>query len=292
MQQNDRTGILLGLAGFATLSAGDAITKSMAGEWSAPSAAALRFVFGALLLSALLFWREGAAGFRPTNWKLQFARGGALAISSACFFSALFVMPLADAAALVFVSPILVGLLSGPLLGERVSRATWVATAMAFAGMTIILRPNFAALGWAAVLPIAAAFFFALMVIANRAAAGKGSALSMQALIAIVATPVLAIVVLVGHLTGIDAMAITPPDWTVVARCAAIAVVMSVGHWFIYLGTERAGASTIAPTTYVQLLVATALGWALFGEPPDFMTWLGALVIIAAGLYLWSRKRA
>ena len=287
MHHSERSGILLALCGFALLSVGDAVIKTMAGEWSPLAVASVRFAIGATGLSALLAMTEGRKAFRPANPRLQFARGVCLAAASLMFFSAIFVMPLATAMALAFVSPVIVAVLSGPLLGEKVRPAVWVASAVALIGVALVLRPNLSALGLVALLPLASALFFALMVIANRASAGQGSALSMQVFMQVGAMPVLLLAAFGGHFSGVEALEITMPDWTVIARCAVVAVTASSAHWLVYMGTQRAGASTIAPTTYVQMLVATSLGWWWFGDVPDLMTLVGAAVIIGAGLILW-----
>ena len=287
MQYDERSGVLLALTGFATLSVGDGIIKSMAGEWSPLSVAVLRFAIGAVALSALLYRSEGARGFRPSHPWLQAGRGFCLAAASLCFFCAIFVMPLASAMALAFVSPVFVAILSGPLLGEKVRPAVWIASAIALCGVALVLRPNLAELGLVALLPLASASFFALLVIANRASAGQGSALSMQAYIAVAAMPWLVIAMIAGHLSGIPSLRVSVPDWSVVLRCAAVACTASTAHWLTYLATMRAGAATIAPTTYIQMLVATTLGWWWFGDVPDLATLAGAAIIIGAGLVLW-----
>ena len=291
MENRERSGILLALCGFALLSCGDAVIKTMAGAWSPIAVAALRFCIGAVMLSALLFWREGARAFVPSNIWLQVARGVCLTGATICFFSAIFVMPLAEAMALSFVSPIFVAILSWPLLGEKAPRATWIVSLIALVGVGLILRPNFAELGWMAVLPISSALFFALMLIANRASAGQGSTLSMQAFLAISAAPFLTVAAFIGHQTGSDFLAVTVPDWSVVAKCALVAVSASIAHGLAFLGTMRAGASTIAPTTYVQLIIAGVLGWAFFDDMPDATSMLGAAIIIAGGIVLWRSAK-
>ena len=155
MQQDDRSGLLLAASGFASLSVGDAIVKTMAGEWSPLAVAALRFSIGAMGLAFLLFIKEGRSGFRPSNPWLQVGRGACLAGATLCFFSAIFAMPLATAMALAFVSPVFVAILSGPLLGEKVRPLVWVVSAIALCGVALILRPNLAALGMVALLPLA-----------------------------------------------------------------------------------------------------------------------------------------
>lgn len=271
------------------LSCGDALIKTMAGEWSPLAVAALRFTIGALGLSVILAIREGRAAFRPQSPWLQAGRGLCLAIATMCFFAAIFVMPLAEATALIFLAPIITALLSGPLLKEKVRPATWIASIIAFAGVILVLRPNLSELGPIAFLPLGSALSFSLMMLANRAVAGQGSSLSMQVFVAAGAAPVLILCAAIGGWSGAERFAISWPDWTVVARCAIVAVSASVAHWLVYLGTTRAGAATIAPMTYVQLLVAIILGWLMFTDTPDVMTLSGAAVIIAAGLFLWRR---
>ena len=282
---------MLALAGFVTLSCGDAIIKSMAGDWPAIAVAALRFSIGAVLLTALLLWKEGAQAFWPKNPWLQAFRGLCLAGASLLFFSAIYVMPFAEAMALTFLAPIFTALLSGPILKERVRPVVYLACAMALAGVFIVLRPNLAALGAVALFPLGSALFFSFMVIANRASAGQGSALSMQVFMSVVAAPLLILAAIAGNATGLTPIAPLVPDWSVVARCAIVAITASTAHLLIYLGTVRAGASSIAPMSYVQILVATLLGWWIFDDLPDAMTFLGVAVIIASGLFLWWRTR-
>jgi len=285
--QDERAGLLLALAGFALFTIGDTITKSMAGQWSPIAVAALRFAMGAVALGAFLAGREGWQAFRPANPWLQVARGASLAMATVGFFCAVFLMPLTVAISIAFISPAFAALLSGPLLGEKVRRMTWVAVAIAFIGVLVILRPNLLELGWPALLPLVTALGMSLLVISNRAAAGQGSSLSMQFFVAAGAATVLIVASAIGAASGIAMLAVDMPDWTVVLRCALVAVTGTTGHWLIYLGTTRAGASTIAPTTYVQLITASAMGWLAFGNMPDLVTLAGAAIIIGAGLLLW-----
>ncbi|QUL39271.1 DMT family transporter [Erythrobacter sp. JK5] len=295
MTHSERSGLAYAIAGFIILSIGDAVIKSMAGAWPAFAVAALRFAIGASVLSIWLLKSEGAKAFRPKSPWLQIARGSCLALASVCFFSAIYIMPLAEAMAIAFLSPVLTQLLAGPLLGETVRREVWVVSLVALCGVAIVLRPNLALLGWAALLPLVSAVFFALMVIANRASAGQGSALSMQVFIAGVCAPILIVGAIAAKLSGIPSLDFGWPSWDVVARCAVVAVTATTAHWLAYIGTIRAGAAQVAPAIYVQLLVAILLGWWFFDDRPDLPTLSGAALIVAAGLYLWRdglRRRA
>jgi len=291
VKANESGGLLIALCGFALLSLGDAVVKTMAGMWPGTAIALLRYALGAVGLWALLLAREGPAALRVPRPGTQLLRGLAVALATTGFFSALFVMPLADATAITFTSPMLTALLAALVLGEPARRATWLATLAAFAGVMIVLRPNFLELGWTALLPLLSALGMSVLVIGNRAVAGAASALAMQAYVAAAAVPMLLAITLAGHVSGFPPLHVSWPHWSVVARCALVAVSASTAHWLIFLGTTRAGAATIAPATYVQLLVAITLGWVAFGETPDAMTLLGAAIIVAAGLLLWRTGR-
>ncbi len=294
MRSSTSAGFAYAVTGFAVLSVGDAVIKTMAGDWPAYAVAALRFTLGALGLSVLLWRSEGAAAFVPTKPWLQVGRGACAAFASAAFFSAIYVMPLAEAMAIAFLAPILTQILAGLFLGEHVPGRVYVVSMAALAGVVIILRPNLALLGWAALLPLVSAFFFALLMVFNRASAGQGSALSMQVFVAALCAPILIVLAIAAKASGIPALDFGWPTWDVVARCAFVAVTASTAHYLVYLGTQRAGAAEIAPAIYVQMLVAIAMGALFFGDLPDVWTLLGAALIIASGLVLWrdGRRRA
>ena len=285
--RSGKFGLLLALAGFALLSVGDAVVKSIAGAWPAPAIAALRYVIGASGLAALLWWHQGRAGFLMPNPKIQLLRGLSVAVATICFFSAIALMPLAEATAITFTSPMITALLAALILKEPAGRGTIIASMVAFAGVLLILRPNFAVLGWAALLPLGSAVGMACLMIGNRAVAGKGSALLMQFLIAVIAAPILTVAALAGHLSGVPSLHIPPPDWTIIAKICAVAISASTAHWLIYLGTTKASAADIAPMTYIQLLVAMVLGILVFGDWPDALSLFGSAIIIGAGLFLW-----
>lgn len=287
MTPEERSGFAIAVAGFATLSVGDAVVKSMAGEWPAYAVAALRFSIGAVVLSALLWRQEGAGAFRPKNLPLQIARGACVAFASLFFFSAIYIMPLAEAMAIAFLSPMLTQLLAGLVLGETVKPKVYAVSAVALVGVAIILRPNVAELGWGVLLPLASALFFAMLMVLNRASAGHGTALSAQVFVAAFCAPILIVIATAANLSGVDSLAFGWPSWDIVLRCAVVALTASTAHWLAFIGTMRAGAAQVAPAIYVQLLVVVVLGWIFFDDVPDFYTLAGAALIIASGLYLW-----
>lgn len=284
-------GFLIAAAGFAVLTCGDAIFKSMAGTWPAPAVVALRFVFAIPLLLILLTIKDGHKGFAITKPWIQVARGVAMACTSLCFITSLFLMPLAEATAIVFASPVITALLSAAFLKEPMHPRLWVASALALIGVALVLRPNLAELGWVALLPVVAAFFFSVMMIFNRLAAGTGTPEALQFAIASVAAPVVLAGALIFHLSGEPSFVIGWPGNDVVLRCAIVAFSASAAHWLIFQGTMRATAADAAQAVYIQLPVALAIDALLFGHFPDIMALTGAALIICAGLSMWLHQR-
>jgi drug/metabolite transporter (DMT)-like permease len=132
----------------------------------------------------------------------------------------------------------------------------------------------------------------ALLMIGNHAVAGAGTPILMQFLVASLAVPFILTAAILGHFLGVATLHIGIPDWTIVARCAVVAVTASFAHWLIFMATTRASAADIAPMTYVQLLMALALGILVFGDWPDMTSLAGSAIIIASGLLLWRKSRA
>jgi drug/metabolite transporter (DMT)-like permease len=291
MQQSDRAGLLYALAGFSTLSIGDAIIKGMAGAWPAPAMAATRYVAGTLLLAALLARYEGRAALRLPRDPLQWLRGVAISISAVGMFLAVWILPLAEATTIVFTQPIITAVLAMVFLGERARLSTWLATLVAFAGVYLVLRPNFETAGWGVLLPVLSAAGMAVTIIANRKVTGRASVLAMQYYMSVTAMLFLLVATAAAHLTGLDGFRLHWPHWSVAARCAFIGLTATLAQWLIFMGTVKAGAGTVAPMTYGQLLMAVALGWVFFGDRPDLTAAAGAAVIIGSGLFLWWRGR-
>ena len=285
-----RSGLLYALCGFALLSVGDATIKTIAGAWPGTAVAALRYSVGALGLGTFLFVKEGRAGFAMPLPKVQLLRGFAVATATICFFSSIFLMPLAEATAIGFTSPMITAVLSAVILHERTNATKWLATLIAFGGVLLIMRPNVEELGWAALLPLGAALSMAFVMIGNRRVAGAGTPLLMQFLVASIAVPVILTAAILGHFSGIPALHVGIPDWTIVARCCVVAITATTAHWLIFIGTTRASAAEIAPMTYVQLLFALVLGILLFGDWPDLTSLVGSGIIIASGLLLWRKS--
>jgi drug/metabolite transporter (DMT)-like permease len=289
--QNVRAALLLALSGFATLSIGDALVKTMAGQWPGTAVAMLRYSSAALGLALLVLIVEGRRALRvPRPW-LQLGRGAGVSVATICFFLGVMAMPLADATAIQFTSPIITAMLAPLFLNERTTRAVWLAMALAFAGVLVVLRPNVLALGAPALYPVGAAAGMACLMICNRKAAGTASPLAMQFYAALMAAPIITGAALLLAATGWPQFRIGAPPADVVIKCLVVACTATIGHMLLYMAAVRASAAVVAPMTYVQLLVAAALSWAMFGTVPDWSTYAGAALIIGGGLLLWRAQK-
>lgn len=300
--QSNRAGLLYALAGFSLLSFGDAIIKGMAGEWPPTAMAAARYFFAAIFIGILLARRDGLkAVVSLPNASIQWVRGLSVSVATIAMFTAIMLMPLAEATTITFTQPMITAVLAAVFLSERIKPAAIAATLLAFIGVVIVLRPNFAAVGPVALLPLVTAIAMGCLMIANRVAAGRsepakggkgGGALAAQYYISVTASVALILATVAGHYTGLSNFKLHWPEWDVLGRCAIIAVSASLAHGMIYMGTARAGAATVAPMNYGQLLTAAFLGWMFFGETTDFISLLGAAIIIGAGLILWRINHA
>lgn len=287
---NRAQALIIALIGFACLTIGDSVVKSLAGAWPGSAVAALRYTFGTLGLAGAVAIVHGRAGFVCPRPGLQAVRGAAVATATLGFFFAVQAMPLADAAAITFTSPMITALASALWLRERTGKGAIAAILLAFAGVLVVLRPNLLALGPAALLPMMSACGMAVLMMANRAAASLAPVLVMQLLVAAFATPLLIAAAFVGRASGVAAMAFGWPSTMTIVKCAVIAACATVSHLIIFVATTRASAATVAPMVYVQLLVAIAIGWVAFGDAPDLGVLGGGAMIVAGGLWLFRAQ--
>lgn len=293
LQYDERRGVLLAVLGYVLLSLGDGVLKSVAGEWATTAIGALRYSMGAIFLGIALCSREGVSGFRPRRPWVHVMRGGGVALAMACFVTSLRFMPLIDATAIGFTSPIITALLAALFLREKVTPITWFATFLGFTGVLIVLRPSLLDLGFLALLPLVAAFGMSTLVIGNRMSAGEGSALSMQFHVAAPAAVFLTLFAALGHWSGVTFLHVNGlPGADVVTAVLIVTCTATMAHWLIYLATTKSDASTVAPLTYVQVLVAGLIGWIVFEHRPDLAAILGIVIIILSGLIVWHSRGA
>jgi drug/metabolite transporter (DMT)-like permease len=197
------------------------------------------------------------------------------------FTTGLRFLPVADATAIYFISPILIMALSIPFLGEVVGWRRWSAAFVGLLGVIIVIRPGTGAFGAAAFLPVLSATCWASAAIVTRKMSGRDHPLTTLAYSALVGFLVLSVILPFVWVT---------PGWESVGIGLCVGIVSTIGHWLVILAYRHASASGIAPFSYVQLIWAGALGYLVFGALPDAWTILGAGIIAASGLYTAYRE--
>lgn len=230
------------------------------------------------LMLCLLLPRHGRSIFQSRRPVLQVGRSLLLVVDTGLYFAALVWLSLVEVTALAFVAPILVVLLSGPLLGERVGRTTILSALLGFAGVMVIVRPgldDLGGLGWPALLILGAALAMALFNISTRAMRDMDPTRVTMVYTALTGTIAASLAVPFVWVSP------SPEQWAVMGL---IGILGGTGHGLLILAHERAAASTIAPFMYVQILWALGLGWLIFGALPDAYTVAGAVIIILGGL--------
>jgi drug/metabolite transporter (DMT)-like permease len=274
------------MLGFATMaSLLDAVTKGLTASYPVPVLLWLRFVgqTGALLL--LLPWLGWRGLVATTAPRIQLARGLALTLSAGSFVFALSYLPFATAKVLSFTSPLLVTLLSLPLLGERVGWRRAIAVGVGFLGVVAVIRPGFAAteLEWAMMLPLLSAAAYACYQLLTRRIAQHDA--PVASLFHVSAVGLVAASLLVPFYW------VPVPPW-LVALLLVHGALVGAGHFLQIRALALAPASLLAPFGYASLLWAVLIGAVVFGETIGAFTVLGALVIAGSGLYLFRAAAA
>jgi drug/metabolite transporter (DMT)-like permease len=243
----------------------------------------LRFLTHTLIASALLFPMRGKALVRTRHLRWHLARGLMFIAMTGMNFWALQYLQLTVTASIFFMVPILVAIMSAPLLGEKLDAKRWAAILIGFAGVLVIVRPGSDSFHPAILLSLANAVLYAFFNMMTRKLAAYDSPETIQFLPAVVASVVLAPFALAAWQS--------PSGWFEWFMLCMLGVFGGTGHYLLALAHRYAPASTLAPFLYQQILTMAIFGYLVFGSVPDAAVWIGAAIVIASGLYLFSRER-
>jgi S-adenosylmethionine uptake transporter len=223
---------------------------------------------------------------------LHALRGALIALATLLFFSALKYLPLADAISIFFVEPLILTLLSAVFLGESVGWRRLTAVAVGFAGSLVIIRPSFHALGLPALLPLGTALSFAVYLILTRKLALHEQPERMQFYAGVFGGIVMTAALAAGEATDLAVLSFVWPDRWQWFLLAGLGVIATTGHLLVVHAFRRAPAGLLAPFQYVEIIGATILGLVFFGDFPDTVTWIGVVIIVGSGMYVFHREAA
>ena len=272
------------LAVFAMFTSMDTIAKWLVlAGLPALQVAFLRYAvhFGAILVTYVP--GEGLGILRSNAPWTEVLRGVMLLASTAFNFAALAHLPLTLTTSIFFAAPLLIALLSVPVLGERVGPRRLAAIGTGFLGVLVITAPWEATFHWAMLYSLAALTGASVYFVLTRKIAGVDDNPTAQVYASGIATLALAPVALWLWVEPAGAL-----DWGLALLLGSLG---ALGHSLLTRAYRWAEASVLAPLIYVQILYATAMSWVVFAAPPSARTLLGAAIIIGSGLYLWWRER-
>ncbi|WP_424973840.1 DMT family transporter [Dinoroseobacter sp. S124A] len=279
-------GLMLLFCALAPL--GDGLAKLLGGVVPLVILLLVRFGAQAVLLSPVL--SRPAPRLSPRQWRLIALRTGLHMAGIGLMFTALRFLPLADAVAIAFVMPFIMLLLGHFVLGEAVGPHRMVACAFGFLGTLLVMQPSFAEVGWPALLPVGVAVCFALFMLVTRQLAQEVSPLRLQALSGIMASIVLGAALLFwGDALGLRTFW---PDRESLLLMGVLGVVGTLAHLAMTWALRLAPSATLAPMQYLEIPIATLLGWMMFRDLPNGIAVLGIAVTVATGLYvIWRERR-
>jgi drug/metabolite transporter (DMT)-like permease len=259
----------------------DAVGKYLVAHYPVLEVVWARFVFHMGFVVVVLSTRLKIHAFtrRPL---LQLTRSLLLTTTTLLFFFGVKLLPLADASAIMFISPILVTVLAIPLLGERVGPRRWAAVIVGFVGALIVVRPGTGVMDDGAWLLLMAACGNALYQIITRKLRVADGPLTTLLYTALVGSVLLTAMVPAVWVTP------QPAHWPLFALLGLFG---GAGHFTLIKAFQRAPAAVVAPLSYTSLLWAVGFGFVLFGDLPDRWTVLGAVIIASGGLYILHRER-
>jgi drug/metabolite transporter (DMT)-like permease len=207
-------------------------------------------------------------------------------------FTAFQYLPLADAVAIAFVMPFLMLLLGKFVLGEEVGIRRILARIVGFTGTLLVIQPSFAAVGWPALWPLVVAVTFSCFMLVTRQIARETDPISLQAVSGIMASVILLPLVLAGDRAGIGVLSLHLPNRAELFLLLSIGVLGTAAHLLMTWSLRFAPAATLAPMQYLEIPIATLIGWAIFRDLPNTMASVGICITVFAGLYIIMRESA
>lgn len=276
--------IALMLAAVFLFSSHDTLSKYLSGFYPIVMVVWIRYVVHTLLMLVIFVPRTGfSTVVRTKRPGLQLLRALCLIGVSLLFTTGLRYIPLAEATSVVFLAPLLVTALSVPLLGERVTRAQWLAVLAGFIGVLIAVRPGGALFTPAILLPLAAALCFGFYQLLTRMLSGIDSPTTSN--------------FLTGILNSLIMTAILPFFWTTPTLVHGLFMIGlgtcgMFGHMLMTQAFRHAAPAMLAPFSYGQILFAGLYGYLIFDHTPDRFAVVGITVICLSGLAVaWAQRK-
>lgn len=277
--------LLLFNCGLVLFACMDVTNKYLVESYDVPLIAACRYIGNLLLIVALFAPRHGREMLKTRRTGIVWLRGLCLCASTVLAVLAFQRMPVAESAAIIFLTPILMALAAGPMLGELIGWKGWTAAVLGFAGVLLIVRPGSGLDAVGVILALACAVMATSYNLLSRLLGPSENTAALVFYAALTGTLVFG--------------ALLPWFWLDHAPGAldmlllgSLAVYSTLAHYLLTIAFRDAPASLLGPVSYVQLLWVSLLGWLVFGDFPDAVSLLGMAIIGASGVLVTFRRRS
>lgn len=240
-----------------------------------------RYCFQAAAMGIWLSARGGRRAFATAQPRFQIVRGLLLAATSAMSFYGVQQMPVPEFTAINMLTPLVVIVLAGWWLHEKVSRTRWALVAGGFVGALIVIRPGSGVFGWAVLFPLAGALFYAGFQVLTRRLSSSESPYATHFYTGLTGTLILTPILMASPIPVWATLQAAPVSH--MGLMLVIGALGTVGHLLLILALGMAPTATLMPFVYLQIAVATGLGWLIFRQVPDGWAFVGMGVIAACG---------
>lgn len=281
--------ILINLAGVFLLDVMGLIIKHLSGQYGAAELSTYRNLFGMVPSLIILWlsvdWQARGRRIAIRQWPLGILRGCFVTVAQFLFYLSLGRLEFATATTIAFSTALFTTALSVPLLGNRVGSVRWMAVGVGFVGVVMVMGPGSDTFGLDALLPVGAAFCYALVSVTARMMDDE------------VPSPLVNLYSNVAAMAGAAALCLATGGFSPIASVSDLAWIVAmgslggVGVLCLIISFRMAEPSDLAPFNYFGILYAFILGWVFFGEAPVDQLFPGALLIVAGGLMIVWRER-
>lgn len=280
-ERHNLTGVFLMLAAMSVVPFIDVLAKKLVTDGvPALQIVYLRMLCGTILLLPMMLSTHRREIAPPQGWTNAFLLGFFNFATGACFFGALGYLSIADTAAISFVQPLFVTILSRLFLTEQVGLQRWIALFVGFGATLLIIRPSMNSISLGTILALGSGLSMACYVILVKQVTRSGKRASAVALTFqthftafVVATPLM--FSLWHNLTN--------EQWTMAISLTLIGL---VGQYLIINAYRYGEASFVAPIAYTEIITSTIASWYFFKQVPDIITFVGVAVLIGSSIYL------
>jgi drug/metabolite transporter (DMT)-like permease len=285
-------GILLMLA-FCALAPLLDVAAKLAAENGVPvgQITAARFVVQTALMLPVVLVMRLTMRLSPRALAFATLRALFLLVSTYAFVSGIEVMPIADALAIVFVEPFILLILGSLIFGDHVGPRRIAACAVGFCGAMLVIQPSLAVFGYVALWPLVTAFLFAFYMLVTRAMSAWMHPVTMQFHTSWTGLLLCLPVMILADGTGLRGLdPIWPEGWNWL-WLFGVGFWAAVSHMSMTYALKYAPSATLAPLHYSEIVTAVILGYLIFGDFPNVLTWVGIAIIVSSGLYMIHRER-